>query len=268
MTYQPPPPPPGQPPYGQQPEYGGQQQPPPGYGPPPPPPPGYGPPPPAPGYGPPPPAGYQQQPPPSYTPGSTGSPFAGFNASAVNPMDWAILGITFLVFVFSFIDYYTVSVSFSGVSESASASAWHGFFGWAAVIVALVAGGLVAVELFAPQLKLPVPARLASLGAWVVATLFVLLALLIFPGGNVSGAGVDEGRGFGYWVSLLLVIAGVVLSVLRLKATGGKLPWEKGSGGPAGPGAAPGYGGAPGYGPPPPMPPQGPPPPPGYGPQG
>jgi hypothetical protein len=258
MSFQPPQQP-GQPEYGApppEPPTGPPTGPPPGYAPPPqqyspPPPPGYAPPPqqysppPPAGYPPPPAPGYGAPPPAGYAPGyHQPAPSRGlsFDPSSVNPMDWAILGLAFLTFIFSFIDYYTVSVSFSGISESESASAWHGFFGWAAVLLALAGAALVALELFVPQVTLPFPARLVSLGCWTVATLFVILALFIFPGGNYDGPGLDEGRGFGYWVSLVFIIAGLVLSVLRLKSTGGKLPWEKGP-------AAPGYG--------PPVPPPG-----------
>jgi hypothetical protein len=38
---------------------------------------------------------------------------------------------------------------------------------------------------------------------------------------------VDTGRGAGYYLSLIVILAGAVLSFLRLRATGGKLPWEK-----------------------------------------
>jgi hypothetical protein len=266
MTYQPPPPPPGQPPYGGQPEYGGQQPPPPqpGYGAPPPPPPGYGPPQ---GYqAPPPPPAYQQPgyppQPAGHTSGSSGNPFAGFNLSSVNPMDWGILAAGFLAFIFSFFAFYTADFGFASASENA----YHGFFGWFAVWVALLSAALVAVELFLPQVKLPVPIRLTSLGGFALATLCIVLGLFIYPYSNYP----EVGHGFGYWACFVLIVAGLVLSFLRLKATGGSLPWEKrggaSGGGTPGPGGAPGYGAPPpGYGPPPPpMPPQGPPS--GYGP--
>lgn len=242
--YQPPPPPPG---YQQQP-------PPPAYQPPPPPPgyqqppqQGYAPPPPPSGYPPPPqqpaypPQGYPQ---PGYPPAPSGSGMK-FDPKSVNNLDWGIFGVAFLAFICSFFSYYTAS--YRGV-DSGSESAWNGFFGWFAVLVALVSAGLIAMELFAPQIKLPVPIRLASLIGWAVATLSVILALVVFPESIPDGLGISTGRGFGYWADLVLIIAGLVLSVLRLKQTGGKLPWEKG---PAGP-PAPGYGGQ--------MPPQGPPP--------
>ncbi len=226
MTFQPPPPPPG----GNPP-------------PPPPPPPGQ--------WGPPPGGGYP-------------SPQGGFDPKNVNPLDWGILAAGVLAFIFSLFDYYTVTVSVRGFGGgSASASAWHGFFGWFAALVALVGAALVAMDLFAPQVKLPIPTRLAGLGAFAIATLCVILALFVFPGNtdSVSGPGysVDEGHGFGYWASLIVIIAGLVLSLMRLQQTGGKLPGALGNipnignKGPQG-----GMGGG--------NPPQ--PPPPGYGPPG
>jgi len=247
MTYEPPPPPPGEPQPGAQPPV---PPPPPGYSPPPPPPApgGYAPPAPA-GYAPPPPAGYGAPPPPAA--GGYGAPPAGygapsrpglsFNPAAVNPLDWAILGVGFLTFIFSFFSYYTVTAKFAGVSVSAHESAWHGFFGWFAVLLALVAAGLLAATLFVPTLSMPFPVRLVSLGVWAVALLSVILALVVFPDGPPSGLGYDTGRGFGFWADLVLIIAGVALSVVRLKGTGGKLPWEKGPSAPPAPG---------GYGPP------------------
>ena len=188
-------------------------------------------------------------PPPAYTPPAqgygaphTGAPhpggpaggrsakaLGGFDASTVSPFDWAIMGVGFLAFVFSFFSsYYTVHFKGTGFgSYGGSESAWHGFFGWFAAFVALLSAALVAVEHFAPQLKLPFPVRLVSLGGFVLAFLSALLALVVFPESVPSGLGISTGRGFAYWVDLILIIAGAVLSFLQLKATGGSLPWEK-----------------------------------------
>ena len=58
----------------------------------------------------------------------------------------------------------------------------------------------------------------------------MILALVVFPEDVPSGIGISTGRGFGYWASLVFIIAGVVLSVLRLKATGGQAAVGEGSG--------------------------------------
>ena len=232
---------------------------------------------------PPPPAG----PPPSGPPGAWGRPPGApgsqpaFNPANVNPLDWGILGAGVLAFIFSLFDYYTVSVHGFG---SDSESAWHGFFGWFGALLAIVGAALVAIQLFAPHVKLPWPNRLLGLGVFALAFISTLIALFVFPVDVPSGLGIDTGRGFGYWASLIVILAGLVLSLMRFQQTGGQLPGALGKipdigqhgpqGGIGGP-AAPPQGPPPGYGPPagPPPgygPPAGPPPsagpPPGYAP--
>ncbi|MDT4970476.1 MAG: hypothetical protein QOG22_619 [Pseudonocardiales bacterium] len=241
MTFQPPPPPP--PPGGPPPPPGGQ-------------PPGYGPPPPGaqpPGYGAPPPPGN-----PYGAPGGSpyGAPGPGFDPKSVNPLDWGIVGAGFLAFIFSFVSFYTYKGK-SGFGGSESWSAWHGFFGWLAVLLAIIGSALVAVSLFAPQVKMPVPARLVALGCYAVATLSLILALFVVPnylgvGGSAYDKAINEGHGVGYWITLIVVIAGLVLSLMRFQQSGGVLPGALGK--------LPNIGGhGPGGTPPPP-------PPPGYGP--
>jgi hypothetical protein len=164
------------------------------------------------------------QPPPQ----TGGAPQAGataFDPAALARADWAVLGAGVLTLLFSFFDYYTYSVSIAGYSASSSASAWHGFFGWFGALSALAGSG----ALFAEQTgRLPanVPGRLATLGGFALATLCTLLALVIFPGAGYGGDGVHAGHGFGYWASLLLVLAGLGLSYRRFTTAGGVLPWR------------------------------------------
>jgi hypothetical protein len=202
------------------------------------------------GYGAPPPAqaGYGA---PSYGAPSYGgppAPAAGFNPASVNPLDWGILGVGFLVLIFSFFSYYKATAS-GIVSVSQSYSAWHdifggGFFGWLGIIVAVAGAVIVALELFMPTAKLPVPARLLALGLFALGFVLELLAIVAHPKfASESGLGfkVSFGHGFSFWIELILTLAGTVLCFLRLQATGGKLPWEKGPTGPAAP-PTPGYG--------------------------
>lgn len=224
-------PPPG---YAPPPEFGAAPS---GYAPPPgytPPPDGYAAPPPPGGYAaPPPPAGYPSaqpgQPAPGWpAPGGAGTA-AAFDPKTVDPMDWAIIAAGVLAFIFSTFSYYTASVKVAGIgSSTGSESAWHGFFGWFAALLALGGAAVLALEFFAPQVKLPFPGRLLTTGLFAVATLSVLLALIVVPiTTSFAGIDIDKGHGIGYWLSLLVIVAGLVLSVLRLQATGGSLPWEK-----------------------------------------
>ncbi len=137
-----------------------------------------------------------------------------FDPKTVHPMDWGILACGFLALIFSFFGYYTLGPY--------GESAWHGFFGWFAALVALFAAAALAVAIFAPQVRLPFPPRLIALGGFALALLCVILAGLVDPDG-ASGLS----RGAGFYLSLIVILAGGALSYLRLKATGGKLPWEK-----------------------------------------
>jgi hypothetical protein len=196
---------------------------------PPEPPAGSGPQPPSPGMPPVPPEPPAQQwsgPPPG-EPAPAGR--RGVDPATVKPMDWGIIVAGLLALIFSTFDYYTATARAGGFSASASASAWHGFFGWFAALLALVAAILLAVHLFAPSAQLPIPIRLTVLGGFLLAALCVIIAGFVTPGAGSVGPGVsvDYGRGAGYYLSLIVILAGAVLAYLRLRETDGTLPWEK-----------------------------------------
>jgi hypothetical protein len=159
---------------------------------------------------------------------------SAFNPADVSPYDWGILAAGFLAFIFSLFSYYTVTASFEGLSRSGSVSAWHGFFGWFAALLALASAALLAVHLFVPNTRLSFPPRLMVLGGFALALLFLIIAAFVTPGAasasELAAAGglhVDYGRGAGFWLSLIVILAGGVVSFLRLRETGGSLPWEK-----------------------------------------
>jgi hypothetical protein len=166
----------------------------------------------------PPPATQQwSAPPPAQQPASSGG---GFNPAAVDRLDWGILAAGFLAFIFSFVSYY----HYSSGPYSIDYSAWDGFFGWFSTLLALFAAGLLAVHLFVPTVKLPIPVRLTVLGGFALSALSAILAGLINSRSVPNG--IDSSRGVGYYLALVVILAGAVLSFLRLRATGGKLPWE------------------------------------------
>jgi hypothetical protein len=213
------------------------------------------PPPPPPGDNPPPP------PPPGQWGPPPGSGQPAFDPKNVNPLDWGILGAGFLAFIFSFISYYTVDVNISGLgSGSDSTSAWHGFFGWFGTLLALAGAVVVALDLFMPQMKMPWPNRLVALALFAVATLSTIIALFTNAYDDHGISGVNTGHGFGYWASLIVIIAGTVMSLMRVQQTGTKLPGAlgnlpnigaKGPQGGIGGGQNPPQPPPPGYGPPP-----------------
>jgi hypothetical protein len=141
--------------------------------------------------------------------------------------DLGIIGAGVIAFIASLLPFYTVSVSAGGLGgASGSVSAWHGFFGWFGILVALAVAVVVALSVF-NLVKLPMPIHQIAAGGFVLALLCLLLALFVDPSGGCGGAGAfgihcSIGRGFGYWLALLAVLAGAALSVMRLRESTAK----------------------------------------------
>jgi hypothetical protein len=155
-------------------------------------------------------------PPPSQPPPVSGSRQGGsFDADAAkaafqgaNPIDWVIMGAGVLAFILSFFPYYTVHLGGFG----ASGNAWHGFFGWFAALAAVAGAAVVVLSILGTSLPFPTP--LVVLACFAVAALCVLIAGLTWPGGN-GATGNLTGHGFGYWASLIVIVAGLGAAVLR-----------------------------------------------------
>jgi hypothetical protein len=139
-----------------------------------------------------------------------------------NRLDLGIIAAGLVALIASVLPFYTISVSAAGIGASDSASAWHGFFGWFGVLVALATAVAVALVLFG-VVKLPMPVHQVAAGGFGLALLCLILALFVDPGG-CGGAGAfgvhcDIGRGFGYWLALLAALAGTALAVVRMRET-------------------------------------------------
>ncbi|BBH17410.1 hypothetical protein Back2_16970 [Nocardioides baekrokdamisoli] len=170
----------------------------------------------------------QMVPPPPPPPPSPSSGGGGFDANAAvdqfkgaDPLDLAVVGAGVLALIFSwFSSFYTVHVSFAGYSAGGGTSAWHGFFGWAGVLLLLAASAVVAAKI----VNITVPNEdLIVVGTSVVGLLFVLLALFVDVGntGALAGTGISEGRGWSYWIVLILAIASGGISGMKFaKARG------------------------------------------------
>jgi hypothetical protein len=149
--------------------------------------------------------------------------------------DLALIGVAVLAFIVSMFPFYKGSVETSGSipdlntaiggSTSGDWSAWHGFFGWFAALLALIAAGLLIASLL--KVTLPIPLRLTVLGLFGASLLCTLLAFFVSPlPGDESkqtfgGVTVEYSKGvaWGYWLFLVLVIAGTALAFLRKDAT-------------------------------------------------
>jgi hypothetical protein len=166
-----------------------------------------------------PPAGPPTQPP------NAGAPSRGFDPASVNRLDWAILGIGFIVFIFSFFDYYSWDFG-SGYGldlGSVSWSAWHFshglFIAWFAMVVTVLSAAVLAVSLFAPTVSLPATPRMLSFVGFAAG--FVLYLIAIFAHSDFGPAG---GHAFSFWLSLILAGAGAVIALMRAQQTDTVLP--------------------------------------------
>ncbi|GAA5105384.1 hypothetical protein GCM10023339_01190 [Alloalcanivorax gelatiniphagus] len=172
---------------------------------------------------------------PGPTPAAYGGSTAHSSAAASRPdaaaalksahrLDLGIIGAGVLAFLGSLLPYYTISVDLFGASASESGNAWSGgFLGWFAALLALAGAGVLVARILG--VSLPVPARTTVLGLFAAAAVLTLIALFVFPGGGcddlgIAGVcdGIDEGRGFGYWLALLATIAGTALAAVRRSA--------------------------------------------------
>ena len=117
-----------------------------------------------------------------------------------------------------------------------SESAWHGFFGWFAALVAVLAAILLAYTCFGPKMAIPI--RLVVFGGFALALLSVILAFFIHPGtgqggtrsGQIGGCTLTFeahiGHGFGYWASLIVIAIGAAVAYLQLRDGGEAGPWK------------------------------------------
>ena len=197
---------------------------------------------------PPPPQADAPQPPPAPEyPSAAPAGRPGFDAQSVDVKDWIILGAGLLAFVFSFPSYYVGKATskitgkgcpaLSASSVRGSESAWHGFFGWFAALVAVLAAILLALHLFGPKMAIPI--RLVVLGGFTLALLSVILAFFLHPGTGQGGSRSGQigsctlkfeahiGHGFGYWVSLIVIAVGAGVAYLQLRDSGEPVPWER-----------------------------------------
>jgi hypothetical protein len=161
-------------------------------------------------------------------PAGTGSSQYDFNQAratlqGAHKFDLGIIAAGLIAWIGGFLPFYTASVGGGGFSVSAHASAYHGFFGWFACWLALAGAVVVAASLFG--VRLPVAVYLAAVGAFALSLLCLILALFVIPGGDCSGTSglggfhCDTGHGFGYWLAVIAVLAGLALSFLRMRET-------------------------------------------------
>jgi hypothetical protein len=145
----------------------------------------------------------------------------------ITPLDIAIIGAGATAFVFSFFGYYTATVS----GYTRTTGAWHGFFGWFAAVVALLGALVLLVAVGVPGRRFAPPYR-SILVLFMIATVSVLAALFTSgfdtSGVHALGVAADTGHGYGYWTSLIVIIAATGMALVRLVQSGVRLPGPMG----------------------------------------
>jgi hypothetical protein len=147
------------------------------------------------------------------------------------PRSVLVSGIGAIVLLVSvFLNWYSATVSVSGGlagfgGRSASASGWDTTdVAKLVALLALVAIAAWAIELFVPDVTLPVPAWMIAGGAGALAVLLVLFRIISKPHGAHSTSislpnvqiHVDVGTSFGIWLALVAAIATVAGAYLRM----------------------------------------------------
>jgi hypothetical protein len=151
---------------------------------------------------------------------------AEFDINKVQGNDRFIAGGAVILLVVSFFPWRTSSVSGGG-----HASAWgSGSYGWPklAILLALVAGGIVIARLMGALSSVTLPAGV-NLITLAVTGLATVILLLQFVFGFKSFFGVSLHPGFGYYVGLLVSAAMTYFAFLNFKASGEELPAKPGA---------------------------------------
>ncbi|EIV94062.1 hypothetical protein [Frankia sp. QA3] len=174
---------------------------------------------------------------------------AQIGGRSVATNDIGVIAPGLLMFIVSFLPWYSVSYSFFGRGTKAHENGWGlGFNSWFPVLLVLAVAGLLAARLFA-NLRIPDVGPVSALwilpGVSAFATLLLLIRWIRFP--DVP-SGLDAGPSVGFYLALVAAIAQTVFGVLAALANGATIPGRGRAGGPGAPGGWPPPPGQPPYG--------------------
>lgn len=170
------------------------------------------------------------------TPESGGGSSGGGSAPpslASIPRPIMISGLGAIVLLISvFLDWYSASVSVSGINVPGLTSASQSVDGWSATdvaklvaLLAVIAIAAWAVELFAKDVTLPAPAWQIAGGAGALAALLVLYRMVSKPHGahsesftfSSASVHVNISDSFGIYLALIAAIATVVGAAMAMR---------------------------------------------------
>jgi hypothetical protein len=154
------------------------------------------------------------------------------------PFDWLACLAAAAAFGCSFGTVYSTSVTLTGVGggfatrpavfeRTQRMNAWHGFFGWFAVVLTLLAAALIVLAVASRR---PI-ARVVAAVAAAAAAVFILVAAVVNPSTRLEDEGrsalrqargfgldfrltIEHDRGVGYWLVLAAVLVALVLTLI------------------------------------------------------
>jgi hypothetical protein len=158
-------------------------------------------------------------------PAPSSAPAASFDFAAVPRSVWISAGGALILLISVFFSWYTATASATlaggTVSRSASGSGWDSGSGAKLVaLLALVILVIWAIDLFADNIDLPVPASLVALVLGGLALLIVVIKFFSKPGSDISSFGgtvhFSVSVAWGLYVAILASIAVVVGAYMHM----------------------------------------------------
>jgi hypothetical protein len=133
-----------------------------------------------------------------------------------------VVGGGLLLFIDTFLPWQKVTVGFGGASISATANAWHGFWGVVMCLLVIVMLAWAAVRILGVALPVNAPAGLTTLALGGLILVFALLKTLT-----------ESYRGWASWVGLVLAAGVAVGAWFSFQDSGESLPKVATAGAPA-----------------------------------
>ncbi|SOD71939.1 hypothetical protein SAMN05892883_1399 [Jatrophihabitans sp. GAS493] len=139
--------------------------------------------------------------------------------------DWIAIGAGLAVLAVSFFYYYIHDFDqyFAGSRRASGAwTGWSGIYGEISTVLAAGSSLLLLVSVFVLNKGRSVPMRIAVVLGYALSAVAAIGAYFVIPSFRFTANDslfprpVSDGHGYGYWAALLLILAGLVCSWLRL----------------------------------------------------
>lgn len=133
--------------------------------------------------------------------------------------DIGIMTAGFVIFITSFLPWYSLIIFFSEIRFNG----WNvGFGGWFPIILVITVASAAAARVFG---NVGLPDRGSVSSSWLLAAVSALAALIIFVRWlTFEEGGVGAGPRYGIFLALTAAIAQTVFGVLAARASGAPMP--------------------------------------------